>query len=407
MDHATPPLLQIDGVTLVYGKTAFSKDHVAKAGEAQPALRPALQNISLELAVGEFVCLLGPSGCGKSSLLRVIAGLEMPQFGRVSLRGKSVSLAGAPKEHYVPPERRGVGLLSQDFLLFPHLRVRDNIGFGLESWDASARVARLQEMLQLCEIAHLADAWPHHLSGGEQQRVALARALAPKPMLLLLDEPFSSLDRQLRDKLRQDTKNMLQKLGQTVLMVTHDSEEALAMADRILVMQQGEIIQQGRPQHVYQAPASRFIAELFGAVTRVPTQWRDGKIQTVFGMKNPPAWAQMGDKILLGVRADLLSVSTTPRRSGDPQSSASLPPSLPQARLIAVKPMGAICELTLESLPSTGFALTLSARIAVNSEIYDDLIGNPTRDVIGQLLWLDLAEHNCLWFRRDSERLTE
>ena len=394
MDHASPPLLQIDGVTLVYGRTAFGKDNLAKAG----GVRPALRNISLALAAGEIICLLGPSGCGKSSLLRVIAGLEMPQSGRVTLNGDCLSSGGGGAEIYLPPERRGVGLLFQDFMLFPHLRVRENIGFGLDIWGASARAARIQEMLQLCEIAHLADAWPHHLSGGEQQRVALARALAPQPNLLLLDEPFSSLDRQLRDKLRQDTKNMLQKLGQTVVMVTHDSEEALAMADRIVVMKEGEIVQQGRPQHIYQAPASLFIAELFGAVTILPTSWRDGKIHTVFGAKNPPNWAQMGDDILLGVRPDLLSVSTAPT----PPTDSDSPPSSPQARLIALKPMGAICELTLESLPNTGFTLTLSARIAINSELYGDLIGNPARDAIGRSLWLDLAEHNCLWFSAAS-----
>ena len=172
------------------------------------------------------------------------------------------------------------------------------------------------------------------------------------------------------------------------------------MADRILVMNSGEIVQQGRPQDIYQSPASIFIAELFGAVTILPTSWRDGKIHTIFGAKNPPAWAQMGDDILLGVRPDVLTVSTVPT----PPTDSDAQQTSPLARLIALKPMGAICELTLELSPNTGFTLTIPARIAINSELYDNLIGNHARNPIGRMLWLDVAEHNCLWFRGERQR---
>jgi iron(III) transport system ATP-binding protein len=231
------------------------------------------------VAPGELVSLVGPSGCGKTTLLRIAAGLEELQQGQVMIDGCAVAEPG----YVVPPERRGIGLVFQDNALFPHLDVAGNVGFGLSKLDGAARRARVAEVLHQVGMQDYGRAYPHQLSGGQQQRVALARALAPRPRVMLLDEPFTGLDTRLREQVRDDTLHVLKHSGAATLMVTHDPEEAMFMADRIAVMRDGRIEQAGRPVDVYGAPATAFVAGFFGQVN----MWRgvvvDGAVSTPIG----------------------------------------------------------------------------------------------------------------------------
>jgi iron(III) transport system ATP-binding protein len=207
---------------------------------------------------GELVALLGPSGCGKTTLLRLIAGFEHPDAGEVRLEEIPVAGHGV----WVPPERRRVGMVFQDYALFPHLTVRENVGFGVAR---RARARRVTEALGLVGLDGLGDRYPHELSGGQQQRVALARALAPEPTLVLLDEPWSNIDPLLRAAMRDDLAAILRGIAVTVVLVTHDREEAFSIADRIAVMRAGRVVQEGSPEQLYLAPADRWTAEFVGA----------------------------------------------------------------------------------------------------------------------------------------------
>lgn len=231
---------------------------------------PSVNEISLDVADGQVVSLLGPSGCGKSTILRLAAGLERPETGSVTLDGNVV----ARGDHFTPPEQRGIGFVFQDYALFPHMTVRENILYGLDNisdaeMNATARNARVDEVLTQVDLVEYIDAMPHELSGGQQQRVALARALAPKPKLVLLDEPYAGLDSRLRERIRDDMLHVLKETGTAVLLVTHDSEEAMFMSDYIYVMRKGRIEQGGRPIDLYCRPGSAFVAEFFGEVNRI------------------------------------------------------------------------------------------------------------------------------------------
>lgn len=216
-------------------------------------------DLTLEAAPGDLVCLLGPSGCGKTTTLRIAAGLEPLQIGRVVVGGAEVARPGRE----LPPEGRGIGMVFQDFALFPHLNVLENVCFGIKGRDKATRRDLALDLLQRLRLEDRAETYPHTLSGGEQQRVALARALAPKPAVMLMDEPFSGLDVRLRDAVREDMLSLLGDEGAATLMVTHDPDEAMRMADRIAVMRGGRIIQEGTPDDLYRRPADRFIAEFF------------------------------------------------------------------------------------------------------------------------------------------------
>lgn len=240
---------------------------------------PAVRNVSLTVNAGELVCLLGPSGCGKTTLLRLAAGLENLQQGRIVIGGQVV----ADERRDVPPEERSVGLVFQDFALFPHLNVRDNVTFGLRRVNRCERHCRCDAALKQVAMEGYADAFPHMLSGGQQQRVALARALAPQPRLMLLDEPFSGLDVQLRQEVRDQTLHVLKRSGTATVMVTHDPEEAMFMADRIVLMHQGRIQQVGRPEELYYRPATAFVASFFGEINRIPARVQAGKVETALG----------------------------------------------------------------------------------------------------------------------------
>jgi iron(III) transport system ATP-binding protein len=219
-----------------------------------------VKGVSLHLAAGSIGCLLGPSGCGKTTLLRAIAGFEPLRGGSIALHGRVVSVARAT----LPPESRRIGMVFQDLALFPHLDIAANIAFGLRRLERSARRRRVTELLALIGLEASATAYPHQLSGGQQQRVAVARAMAPRPDLLLLDEPFSSLDQDLREKLARDVRQMLKKDGLTALLVTHDQFEAFAMADEIGVMHDGLLHQWDSAYNLYHRPTTRFVANFIG-----------------------------------------------------------------------------------------------------------------------------------------------
>jgi iron(III) transport system ATP-binding protein len=224
----------------------------------------ALRDISLSVGSGEFICFLGPSGCGKTTLLRIIAGLERQNAGTVLMSGRDVSA--------LPPAQRNYGIVFQSYALFPNLTVGRNVAYGLETRrvSAGAIASRVDELLALVGLARHKDKYPAQLSGGEQQRVALARALAPSPALLLLDEPLSALDARVRQSLRHEIRGLQRRLGVTTIMVTHDQEEALAMADRIVVMNAGQVEQVGGPTEVYRRPSTPFVARFVGQMNFLP-----------------------------------------------------------------------------------------------------------------------------------------
>ncbi len=243
---ATAPLLDLEAVTVVHPGAASA--------------RPTVDGLSLQLERGEIGCLLGASGCGKTTVLRAIAGFEPLRDGRIALDGREVAGPGTG----LPPEARRIGMMFQDYALFPHLDAAANVAFGLHALPRAARAARARELLALVGLADRAPAYPHELSGGQQQRVALARALAPEPLLVLLDEPFSNLDVEIRSRLAEDTRGLLKAAGATALLVVHDQAEAFAMADRIGVMAEGRILQWDAPEALYARPRDRRVAGFVG-----------------------------------------------------------------------------------------------------------------------------------------------
>jgi iron(III) transport system ATP-binding protein len=241
--------------------------------------RPAVHQISFVAHKGEIICLLGPSGCGKTTTLRAIAGFESVLEGSVRLEGTSV----ADGNHHVPPEQRRVGMVFQDYALFPHLCVNDNVGFGLNQLSTEDRRQRVEEMLSLTGLSDLGRRYPHELSGGQQQRVALARALAPQPVLLLLDEPFSNLDPDMTYKMRGELHRVLKKTQTTAVLVTHDHGEAFTMANKVAVLHQGRLEQFASPETIYHLPASRFVAEFVGQADFIPGEVREHLVLTEIG----------------------------------------------------------------------------------------------------------------------------
>ena len=258
-----------------------------------PDVSPAVDGLSLRVAEGEILALLGPSGCGKTTTLRLIAGLETPDAGTITLRGRPVAGPG----HAVPPEERGVGIVFQDYALFPHLTVGDNVGFGLAR---AARRDRVGDVIDLVGLGGLAARYPHELSGGQQQRVALARALAPAPAVMLLDEPFSNLDADLRAQMRDEVERILRSSATTAIFVTHDQEEAFTLADRVGVLRAGRVEQLATPSQIYHRPATRFVASFVGAADFLPGVVTDLGIVTEVG-----TFANV-EQLALGARVDVM-----------------------------------------------------------------------------------------------------
>ncbi|MBN7771455.1 ABC transporter ATP-binding protein [Marinobacter daepoensis] len=225
-----------------------------------------VKNVSFALSHGDIGCLLGPSGCGKSTILRALAGFLPISQGEIRLQSQAISLPGRA----LPPEKRRIGMVFQDYALFPHLSIADNVGFGLKSLTKQERRQKVMELLNLVHLQDLADNYPHELSGGQQQRVALARALAPEPTLILLDEPFSNLDTDLRRRLSLDVREILKTLGISAILVTHDQQEAFAMCDQVAVLRNGQIQQWDVPYNLYHEPANRFVASFVGQGGFVP-----------------------------------------------------------------------------------------------------------------------------------------
>lgn len=238
---------------------------------------PAVNGIDLELEQGSFLALLGPSGCGKTTLLRLIAGFETPDRGTVEVAGRPVATLSI----FIPPEKRRVGIVFQDYALFPHLSVGDNIAYGLRR--DTNRKARVEEMLSLVGMNGYGGRMPHELSGGEQQRVAIARALAPEPKVVLLDEPFSNLDADLRTRIRSEVKGILACAGASVIFVTHDQEEAMFMGDRVGVMNKGKLEQLDTPEAIFHAPATPFVAQFIGIADFLDGKTGDGYVATEIG----------------------------------------------------------------------------------------------------------------------------
>ena len=241
--------------------------------------RPAVQEISFSAREGEILCLLGPSGCGKTTILRAIAGFEPVRSGQIFLSGQLMSSPNV----MTPTENRRVGMVFQEYALFPHLRVQDNIAFGLQQLTRSIRAERVQEMLRLTGLEGFEQRYPHELSGGQQQRVALARALVQNPVVLLLDEPFSNLDPDMAGRMRQELHELLRRTKTTTVLVTHDHDEAFAMADRIAVLNQGRLEQFDTPEMIYHMPATPFVADFVGQADFIPGTVSHGMVQTELG----------------------------------------------------------------------------------------------------------------------------
>ncbi len=261
----------------------------------------ALASADLDLHAGRITALLGPSGSGKSTLLRAIAGLERLDGGEIRLGDTVWSNGGT----HVPPEARRVGMVFQDYALFPHLDALSNVAFGLKGKDAK-KIAQAQ--LEAAELGHKAKAFPHELSGGEQQRVALARALAPSPAVILLDEPFSGLDRRLRHELRDRTVQTLKAAGATAMIVTHDAEEAMAVADELALMEGGRVIQTGTPDEVWMRPVSAVAARLLGDVEIIESTVANGRADTPFGAVDAHAF-ETGETVHALIRPQAFGLS--------------------------------------------------------------------------------------------------
>ncbi|CUH86340.1 Fe(3+) ions import ATP-binding protein FbpC 2 [Phaeobacter sp. CECT 5382] len=253
--------------------------------------RAVVDDVSLQIQAGQVTCLLGPSGCGKSTTLRMIAGVEMQDSGEIYVDGKLI----CDTVFRVPPERREIGLMFQDFALFPHLSVADNVAFGLNKGSKAEKRARVEELLEKVSLKRFIDDFPHQLSGGEQQRVALARALAPKPRIMLMDEPFSGLDNRLRDGIRDETLTLLKEEDAAVLLVTHEPEEAMRMADEIALMRGGKIVQQGAPYNVYTRPIDKAAVAFFSDINVLKSQVNGALADTPFGQFLAPGIADRTD----------------------------------------------------------------------------------------------------------------
>ena len=273
---------------------------------------PAVDGLTFSLGAGRILALLGPSGCGKTTTLRLIAGFEAPDEGQIAIGSRVVARA---RDGGVPPEERSVGVVFQDYALFPHLTVEANVAFGVSRLPRAERRARVLRMLELVGLHELAGRYPHELSGGQQQRVAVARALAPEPALLLLDEPFSNLDADLRAQMRDEVQKILRATGTTAVFVTHDQEEAFTIADEVGVLNLGRLEQLGSPEAIYHQPATPFVAEFVGAADFLPGLVTLQGIVTEIGVFENAERRETGEKVRVMIRPD--DVTFLPDEAGE------------------------------------------------------------------------------------------
>ncbi len=281
--------------------------------------KEVLSHIDLKIKPGEVLSLLGPSGSGKTTLLRILAGLEVPCGGSVTIDGRVMCDANT----FVLPEKRGIGLVFQDYALFPHLSILGNVKFGLGELKGRAADEQAKRVLSRVGLLQYAHSFPHQLSGGEQQRVALARALAPRPGILLMDEPFSGLDARMRDKIREQTIELLRDTRSTVVIVTHDPEEALRVSDKIALMRDGHVIQAGTCHDLYYKPETRFAAEFFTELNKFYGSVRSGKIATPFGEIQADQLAE-GQAGVVCVRLSEINVEASSKKYGSKNTSQSI-----------------------------------------------------------------------------------
>ncbi|KQW60855.1 MULTISPECIES: ABC transporter ATP-binding protein [unclassified Ensifer] len=330
--------------------------------------KETIKGVSLAAKAGEVLCLLGPSGSGKTTLLRIAAGIEMQSAGRLLLNGQEISGPSV----FLPPEKRGVGLMFQDFALFPHMTIRDNVRFGLTALPKKEALIQADAALERVGLSHYGDRYPHVLSGGEQQRVALARALAPRPAVLLMDEPFSGLDSRLKDSIRADTLAILRETRATAIVVTHDAEEAMRMADRIALLKDGRLVQVGTADELYREPRDLFAAGFFSEINVFDAQVRNGRVDTPLGGVDACKYRD-GQRLSVAVRLSGLRVG---KDEGDIQ-----------ARIVSRRFIGVVELLELAVAGCDG---TVRARIRA------DQLPQGLRDVM-----LSVNERDILLFEKD------
>ncbi|WP_245866730.1 ABC transporter ATP-binding protein [Oceaniglobus roseus] len=342
--------------------------------------RRVVDDVSLSVMPGQVTCLLGPSGCGKSTTLRIIAGVDMQDSGRIWVDGRLV----CDTVTRVPPEGRSVGLMFQDFALFPHLTVAGNVAFGLKGPKAAQR-ARVEELLERVALGRYIDAYPHELSGGEQQRVALARALAPRPKVMLMDEPFSGLDNRLRDGIRDDTLLILKEEGTAVLLVTHEPEEAMRMADEIALMRGGRIVQQGAPYNIYNAPVDKAAAAFFSDINVIEGVVQGALTETAFGQFLAPGVAD-------GTPVDIVIRPQHVRIDFDRGGRGPLPTAVD----------GTPARATVERARFIGKESLVEFRLDYDGSLMTATVPSVFLPKKGTPLWLMIRRERCFVFPRRS-----
>ncbi|MEQ6203692.1 ABC transporter ATP-binding protein [Sulfitobacter sp. HNIBRBA2951] len=342
--------------------------------------RAVVDDVSLTIMPGQVTCLLGPSGCGKSTTLRMIAGVEMQDSGTIHVDGKLI----CDTVFRVPPERREIGLMFQDFALFPHLSVAQNVAYGLRGTKAEKR-ARVEELLARVDLTRFIDGFPHQLSGGEQQRVALARALAPRPRIMLMDEPFSGLDNRLRDGIRDETLSILKEEDTAVLLVTHEPDEAMRMADEIALMRDGKIVQQGAPYNVYTRPLDRAAVSFFSDANVLRARVEGALAQTPFGRFLAPGVPD-------GTDVDIVFRPQHVRIDFDRAGKGPLPTAAD----------GTPARAVVERARFMGNESLIEFRMDHDGSVLKATVPNVFMPAAGTVMWLTIRRDRCFVFGRDA-----